>query len=37
MVSPARRRDAVNYLTKRHRVPERRACKVVDQHRSTQR
>lgn len=37
MVNPTRRRDAVNYLTKRHRVSERRACKVVDQHRSTQR
>ena len=37
MVSPSRRRDAVSYLCRRHRVSERRACKVVDQHRSTQR
>lgn len=37
MVSPARRRAAVAYLTRRHRVSERRACRVVDQHRSTQR
>ena len=37
MVSPARRRDAVAYLRRRHRVSERRACKVVGQHRSTQR
>jgi len=37
MVSPTRRRDAVNYLTKRHRVSERRACKIIGQHRSTQR
>ena len=37
MVSPARRRDAVCYLQRRHRVSERRACRVVAQHRSTQR
>ena len=37
MVSPARRRDAARYLVKRHRVSERRACRVVGQHRSTQR
>ena len=37
MVSPARRRDAVKYLCRRHKVSERRACKVVGQHRSTQR
>lgn len=37
MVSPARRRDAVNYLCRRHRVSQRRACSVVGQHRSTQR
>jgi putative transposase len=37
MVSPARRRDAVCYLVGRHKVSERRACRVVDQHRSTQR
>jgi putative transposase len=36
-LSPARRRDAVAYLVKRHKVSERRACKVVGQHRSTQR
>ena len=37
MVSPTRRRDAVAYLVGRHGVSERRACKVVGQHRSTQR
>jgi transposase InsO family protein len=36
-VSPARRREAVRFLVKRRRVSERRACRVVDQHRSTQR
>jgi transposase InsO family protein len=36
-VSPARRRDAVTYLCRRHPVSERRACKVVGQHRSTNR
>lgn len=37
MVSPKRRRDAVVYLRRRHPVSERRACRVVGQHRSTQR
>lgn len=37
MVSPARRRDAVAYLVRRHQVSERRACQLVGQHRSTQR
>lgn len=37
MVSPARRRDAVRYLTRRHPISERRACKLLGQHRSTQR
>lgn len=37
MVSPARRRDAVEYLCRRHKVSQRRACQVVGQHRSTQR
>ena len=37
MVSPSRRRDAVAYLCRWHRVSERRACSVVGQHRSTQR
>lgn len=37
MVSPARRRDAVGYLRRRHGVSERRACRLVGQHRSTQR
>ena len=36
-MSPARRRDAVRFLQKRRRVSERRACKVVGQHGSTQR
>jgi transposase InsO family protein len=37
MVSPARRRAAVTYLTHRFPVSERRACRLVGQHRSTQR
>jgi putative transposase len=37
MVSPARRRDAVAYLMRRHKVSERRACGLIGQHRSTQR
>jgi transposase InsO family protein len=37
MVSPARRRAAVHYLVRRHKISERRACKVVGQNRSTQR
>lgn len=37
ILSPARRRDAVVCLVKRHKVSQRRACKVVGQHRSTQR
>ena len=37
MVSPSRRRDAVTYLCRRHPMSERRACKVIGQHRSTQR
>jgi putative transposase len=37
MVSPSRRRDAVRYLVGRHPVSERWACKLVEQHRSTQR
>jgi putative transposase len=36
-VSPTRRREAVRYLVRRHKVSERRACKVIGQHRSTQR
>jgi putative transposase len=36
-VSPSRRRQAVAYLQRRHRVSERRACTLVDQHRSTNR
>lgn len=36
-MSPARRRAAVSFLVKRRRVSERRACRVVGQHRSTQR
>jgi transposase InsO family protein len=36
-VSPSRRRRAVAFLQRRHRVSERRACQVVDQHRSTNR
>jgi len=37
MVSPARRRAAVHYLVRRHKVSQRRACHVIGQHRSTQR
>lgn len=37
MVSPARRRDAVAHLVRRFKVSERRACRVIGQHRSTQR
>ncbi len=37
MVSPTRRRDAVAFLVRRHHVSERRACRVIGQHRSTQR
>jgi len=37
MVSPARRRAAVQYLIRRHRISERRACALLGQHRSTQR
>jgi len=37
MVSPTRRRDAAEYLQRRFKVSERRACKVVDQWRSTNR
>jgi len=36
-VSPTRRRDAVAFLVRRHKVSERRACKVVGAHRSTHR
>ena len=36
-MSPARRRAAVVYLVRRHKVSERFACKVVGQHRSSQR
>jgi hypothetical protein len=37
MVSPARRKDAANYLQRRHKVSERRACRVVGLNRSTKR
>ncbi len=37
MVSPARRRDAVSHLCGRFPVSERRACRLLAQHRSTQR
>jgi putative transposase len=37
MVSPSRRRAAVAHLRRRFRVSERRACRVVGQHRSTER
>ena len=37
MVSPARKRDAVTHLKQKLEVPERRACLVINQPRSTQR
>lgn len=37
MVSPARKRDAVSHLKQKLEVPERRACRVINQPRSTQR
>ena len=36
-MSPARRRDAVSHLRERFGVSERRACRAVGQHRTTQR
>lgn len=35
-LSPARRRRAIEHVTAALRVSERHACRVVDQHRSTQ-
>jgi len=37
MVSPARRRDAANHLVRRFNISERRACQLVEIHRSTKR
>jgi len=37
MVSPARRRAAAEYLVRKHGISERRACRLLGQHRSTQR
>ena len=37
IVSAARRREAVDYLVDRYQISERRACRLVGQHRSTQR
>ncbi|MDZ7815997.1 MAG: IS3 family transposase [Planctomycetota bacterium] len=37
LLSPARRRDAVDMVVEKHEVSERRACCVAGQHRSTQR
>ena len=37
MVSPARRRESVKHLAKTFQVSERRACRAIDQPRSTQR
>ena len=36
-MSPSRRRAAVEFLKRKHKVSERRACRVVGQHRSTNR
>lgn len=36
-MSPSRRRAAVTYLVRRHPVSERRVCRLLGQHRSTQR
>jgi|GEM_PF-5126643 len=37
MVSTERRRAAVAYLMKRHKISQRKACRLVEQNRSTQR
>ena len=37
MVSPARRREAANYLVRRFQISERRACQLVELNRSTKR
>ena len=37
MVSPAQQADAANYLVRRFKVSERRACQLVGLHRSTKR
>lgn len=37
MVSPARKREAVAHLERKLQVSQRRACRVVNQPRSTQR
>ncbi len=37
LLSAAQRREAVDYLVQRYRISERRACRLVGQHRSTQR
>ena len=37
MVSPSSRRKAVRHLVTRFRVSERRACRLLEQHRSTNR
>jgi len=37
ILSAARRREAVEYLVHHYRISERRACRLVGQHRSTQR
>jgi putative transposase len=37
MLSPARRRDAICYWQRRQEVSERRACRLLGQHCSTQR
>ena len=37
MVSPARKREAVAHLERKLQVSQRRACKVINQPRSTQR
>ncbi len=36
-MSPSRKRDAARHLAKKFAVSQRRACRVVDQHRSSQR
>jgi hypothetical protein len=37
LVSPARRRQCIEHVMKKHGVKERLACRVLGQHRSTQR
>lgn len=37
ILGPSRRRKAIEYVIAKYKVPERRACRILGQHRSTQR